>query len=383
MSLDLRQVLPQVEQLGQEAARRSAEIAARLPHAEHMLAEAATLDPDELRRRIDGAPPAVQPARPTDEPVDGTFPLPAHPPRLRVLAADGSQVYPDRHGAAFFYVVNVGSIALAHGSGMAPQVYTHSRLHFTDDDLQDTRGQPVDTHLINARRDAAELEEVARLAGERGDAPTLALLDNGLLLWAASQEQKAARPDVQRVLAAYLRALDQLKASGAALAGYISRPRSAHVVGLAEAAAVDPGALHGVTDRLLFGRRLSPLARSARYRHPAKLNEVFAERGHEVHFFYLHTGAQDGIARVEVPAWVAEDRERMAAVHAGLIEQCRLTGIPYPLVRAHELALVGHDDRRALENLVQAALVRHGSSGLLSQKAQTKRWTGRRRRHRI
>src|SRR3972149_98865 len=196
----------------------------------------------------------MQPARPTGEPGDGSFPLPAPPPGLRVVAADGSQVYPDRHGAAFFYVVNVGSIALAHGSGMAPQVYTHSRLHFTDDDLQDTRGQPVDTHLINARRDAAELEEVARLAGAGGGA------------------------------------------AGA------------------------PGARQGVTDPLLFGRRLSPLARSARYRHPAKLNEVFAERGHEVHFFYLHTGAQDGIARVEVPAWVAEDPQRMAAVHAGLFD---------------------------------------------------------------
>jgi hypothetical protein len=399
MSLDLRQVLPQVEQLGQEAARRSADTAARLPQAIQMLSEAAQLEPEELRRRIELAQPTTQPARPTDEPIDEVVPLPAHPPRLRVLAADGSQVYPDRHGAAFYYVVNVGSIALAHGSGLAPQVYTRSRLHFTDDDLEDTRGQPVDTHLINARRDAAELEELARLADEADDGPalsgarpegraqskgpTLALLDNGLLLWAASQEQKAARPDVQRVLQAYLHALDQLQAAGAALAGYISRPRSAHVVALADAASAHPGALHGLTDRLLFGRRLSPLQRSARFRHPAKINEVFAERGHEVHFFYLHTGAQDGIARVEVPAWVAEDPDRMAAVHAGLIEQCRLTGIPYPLVRAHELALVGQDDRRALENLVQAALIRQGIPGLLSQKAQTKRWTGRRRRHRI
>jgi hypothetical protein len=89
------------------------------------------------------------------------------------------------------------------------------------------------------------------------------------------------------------------------------------------------------------------------------------------------------VARVEIPRWVADDAARMAVVHAGIVEQCRLTGIPYPLVRAHELALVGQDDRRALDNLVQAALIRHGISGLASQKAQTKRWTGRRRRHRL
>jgi hypothetical protein len=383
MSLDLRQVVPQVELLGQEAARRSAETAARLPQAEQLLAEAAQLDPDELRRRIEKALPPAQPARPTDEPIDGFFEAPPHPARLRILAADGSQVYPDRHGPAFFYLINVGSLDLVHGSGTAPQVHSQSRLHFSDDDLQDSRGQPVDTHLINARRDAAELEELARLADEPAEPATLALLDNGLLLWAASQEQKATRPDVQRVLQAYLQALDHLKDLGVAVAGYISRPRSAHVVALAGAAGAGGTSLHGLTDRMLFGRRLSPLQRSARFCHPARLNEDFAERGHEVQFFYLHTGAQDGIARVEVPAWVAEDPRRMAAVHAGLVEQCRLTGIPYPLVRAHELAVVGPDDRRTLENLVQASLVRHGIPGLLSQKAQTKRWTGRRRRHRI
>ena len=384
MSLDLRQVLFQVENLGQEAAQHAAQVAARLPRLQQSLEEAGRLDRDELRRRIASAPPTLHPARPTDEPIDASFPIPPHPPRLRVMAADGSQVYPDRHGAAFFYMLNVGSIGLIHGSGQPPQVATRSNLHYTDDELHDTRGLPVDTHLINARRDAAELEELARLAEAPSHEPTLALLDNGLLLWAASQEQKAARPDVQRVLDDYLRSLDRLKASGAALAGYISRPRGANVVALAEAAAgAPPGVLHGLTDRLLYGRRLEAHYRSARFLHPAKINDEFAGRGHAIHFFYLHTGAQDGIARVEVPAWVAEDPERMAAVHAGIVEQCRLTGIPYPLVRAHELALVGQDDRRTLDNLVQAALVRHGLSGLASQKAQTKRWTSRRRRHRL
>jgi len=384
MSLDLQQVLPQVEHLGQEAARRAAEASARLPRLAQSLLDAARLEPSELERRLAAAPSTAHPAGPTDESIDARFPLPPHPPRLRLLAADGSQVYPDRHAAAFFYMVNIGSIDLLQGSGRPPQIATRSNLHFHEDDLHDTRGLPVDTHLINARRDAAELKELARLAAEPNQGPTLALLDNGLLLWAASQEQKAARPDVQRVLDEYLAALDLLRDSGAALAGYISRPRGANVVDLVEAAAGDPGGPRpGLTDRLLYGRHLVAHTRSARFRHPAKINDEFAARGHEIQFFYLHTGAQDGVARVEVPLWVADDAARMTMVHAGIVEQCRLTGVPYPLVRAHELALVGQDDRRALDRLVQAALIRHGISGLASQKAQTKRWTGRRRRHRL
>lgn len=384
MSLDLQQVLPQVDHLGRETARRADEIMARLPAAIQLLDQAAELDPDELRRRLAAAPATLSPARPSEESLVLTVDVPDHPSRLRLVAADGSQIYPDRHGAAFFYVINVGSLTLVHGSGQPPQAQTQTRLYFGDTEVNDSRGFPVDTHLINARRDAAEMTRLAELAEIDNDIPTVAILDNGLLLWAASQEQKATRPDVERVLREYLDALDRLKASGAAVAGYISRPRGAHVVALAEATADrPPTAPSGLSDRVLFGRRLLASQRSARFVHPVKLNDAFTDRGHQVQFFYLHTGAQDGIARVEVPSWVGEDPRRLAMVHAGLVEQCRVTGIPYPLVRAHELALVGQDDRRALEELVAAALARHGISTLASQKAQTKRWTSRRRRHRL
>jgi hypothetical protein len=383
MSLDLQQVLQQVDRLGQEAARRAGEVAERLPLADRLLDQAAALDPAELRRRIASAPDGLRPARPTDEPVGARHACPSHPPRLRLLAADGSQVYPDRHAAAMFFLINVGSIALDHGSGEPPTVEVRSRLHSGEEELHDSRGHPVDTHLVNARRDACELEALAASAERPTPGPTVALLDNGLLLWAASQEQNASRPDVQRLLEDYLGSLDRLRDAGVALAGYISRPRNTHVVDLAEAVAGTPRALHGLTDRLVFGRRLSAGERSARFIHPAKINDVFTGRGHQVQFFYLHTGAQDGIARIEIPAWVGEEAKRLEALQAAVVEQCRPTGVPYLLVRAHELALVGQDDRRTLDGLIQSTLARHGIAGLTSQKAQTKRWTARRRRHRV
>jgi hypothetical protein len=384
MSLDLQQVLPQIENLGEETVRRSEGIAARLPEVRRMLAEASALDPAELRRRIAASPEPFRAARPTSEAVDLVVALPPHPDRMRIGAADGSQIYPDRHGSAFFYLVNLGCFSLTHGSGEAPRADTRSRLYYAEAETHDSRGQPIDTHLVNARRDAEEMVRLAEWAEEGRDLPALAILDNGLLLWAASQEQNATRSDVRQILEAYLAALDRLRESGAALAGYISRPGGAHVVGLALAAAgAEPSSSAGVLDRTLFGRRLQPGERSARFRHPVRLNDTFAARGHEVQFFYLHTGAQDGIARVEIPSWVGDDPDRLAAVHTGIFEQCRVTGIPYPLVRAHELALVRTEDRRSLEDLVRASLIRHGAAALPSQKAATKRWTQRRRRHQL
>jgi hypothetical protein len=114
------------------------------------------------------------------------------------------------------------------------------------------------------------------------------------------------------------------------------------------------------------------------------VNRDFKTAGHQVQFFYLNTGAPEAIARVEVPEWVAQDQAKMDWVHAGIIEQSKTTGgFPYPLVRAHELAVVTGADRQVFESMVEGALLRRGLRPRRSQKSQTKRWTGPRRRHRV
>ena len=52
-----------------------------------------------------------------------------------------------------------------------------------------------------------------------------------------------------------------------------------------------------------------------------------------LHFFYLNVGAEndDYLARVEIPAWVAENPAQLDTLHAVLISQCRMLGPrPYP-----------------------------------------------------
>jgi hypothetical protein len=70
-----------------------------LPDARARL-QAIGLADDELREKIKRAGVEWPGAIPTDEPVDAAFPLPPHPPRANILGADGSQIYPDRHGSA-------------------------------------------------------------------------------------------------------------------------------------------------------------------------------------------------------------------------------------------------------------------------------------------
>jgi len=50
-------------------------------------------------------------------------------------------VYPDRHGAAQFCLVNVGSLCLTHGSGEAPVASSRPRLLFRQDELTTSQGR--------------------------------------------------------------------------------------------------------------------------------------------------------------------------------------------------------------------------------------------------
>jgi hypothetical protein len=393
MSLDLPKVLPQVAELSRHTQARLAHKAELLPSAIGEFRRWSERDPHELAERLKRLGAAWHGPLLTDEPPGETYPAAPHPPRLHVLGADGSQIYPDRHAYAFFYLLNIGSLHLTHGSGEPPQAASFPVLAYRDEDLRDENDRDVDTSIIHARRDVAEIQQLARLAEASSGDPSVALVDNSLFLWLALQERDRSRREGVRLLAEYLRALDQVRQTGAALAGYIDQPRSPDVLSLLHLASLPPEAVseetirsspfRGLSDADLFGRCLPPGHRSARFIASPALNRDYAQRGHPIQFFYLHTGYGDRIARVEIPAWVGDLPQALAWVHAGLLEECRVTGFPYVLVRAHELAVVGQADRKALDDLLAASLARHGMLPRISQKAETKKWTAQRRRHRL
>jgi len=120
------------------------------------------------------------------------------------------------------------------------------------------------------------------------------------------------------------------------------------------------------------------------FRHPSPLNNDFRTAGHEVFFFYLQTGSDEQIVRVEVPIWVGEDEVLLDLVHAGILQQCRTSeGFPYALIRAHEIAVVTHRERDALCDMIQQEIRGQGVEAMISVKSQTKRWTSSNRRHRL
>jgi hypothetical protein len=392
MSLDLPELLPQLTAAGEAAAAEARRLAELLPQARAGLVSASEAEPDELQAKVARAGERWAQAIPTDEDLAGSFGPLASPASLHLIAADGSQVYPNRHEGPLYYLINIGSIHFKIGTGEAPSIQSQPSLHYESDDLYDDSGGLVAPELINGQRDAAELAELARLA-ENTAPPTLALLDNGLLLWLALQVKDHPSRVTDAILKGYLADLDRLSAYGTAVAGVIDRPRHANVLGLIHLAGMALEAIseetvranrfRGLTDRLLFSKLLPPGHRSALFRYGSPLNRDFKRAGHEVVFFYLHS-ATGNILRVEIPAWVADDQDRLNVVHAGILADSQSTGgFPYSLARAHEIAVIGQPERAELERMMNGAMLRSGLSVGRSSKSQAKRWINRRRRHKI
>ncbi len=303
--------------------------------------------------------------------LDTTIPLPELKGPATILAADGSQIAPDRHAAVEYCLVNVGAIRmqmLSAGQPLPPLVRVESQLYY-DEALYMGTGTITEARLA-LMRDLRERSMLALLAKEI-PAPTITITDGPMELWGSSEAEN--RGEFKESLKDYLGALSVLYELGAITAGYVDKPSANLVVRLLEVAMLPEDhlgqikswyPLRGVTDIDLYKNLLEPGQRSA----------VFALQSHTsqeyagvlaLHFFYLNVGlpGHPWLARVEVPAWVVQGAGLMDMLQAALIAQCRSMGrrpYPYILHRAHEAALVTLEEKEQVTNMIALELRRRG-----------------------
>jgi hypothetical protein len=389
MTLELNRVAAQIDDMGRELAGRARRERRVLPAARALLAHFAT-ERDLLCQVAESqAGQRLRCALPGDENLDSTLTSQALPAHVTLAACDGSQIYPDRHGLAFYYAINIGSIVYCHGSGQAPRVATEPRLGYTEEQIY-PGGEPITGDTVGIERNLAEMEVLTRLLlteAAQGP-PCVGLGDGPLLIWLRPGELPEGRRS--RILADYLGCLDRLGAAGLPVAGFVSRPHSAEVIALLYLAHLEPEArevvrsladtdYRGLTDRALFGF-LETGQRSALFVRGTPTNHDFRARGHAIFFFYLNTGSD--LARVEIPEWVARQPAQLDLVHAAVYDQCCFNnGYPYVLTRADEQAVILGEERRVLEEMLMQAMIKHGLPlPELSRKAQQKK-VARWRRH--
>ena len=159
MAINFQQVREQVKTLGENAAGRASQLqelrqraldllnnhAGNLEGLRERVRQVAQKHDPNLRCAI---PCAAELCRP--EPLDGHYPLPDLPEEATVVAADGSQIFPDRQAQVNYCLINVGAIRVRLGSPSPPQITVSSKLIY-DEQLYTLSGTLSETLVMDGR----------------------------------------------------------------------------------------------------------------------------------------------------------------------------------------------------------------------------------------
>ena len=400
MTLRLDQVYGQVAAMSAALVNSRDELAARLERAVSEWGSAWD-DRDRVRGKVETSKTSWMLARPLEPP--GLYPVPdLSPDRWRILATDGSQIEVSRHEIASCFLVNVGEVVLDYGAEPGARLASTPSLYFEPEHLYPIYGdeeRAADGAIVGAVRDTQEFHRLAEMAAE-ADRPAVALVDGTLILWRDETNPrglaKLSPDDIKRRrLDAMLELFEAGERAGIPVVGYVSSTGGSDVVNSLKVLICpeDPvdcdrcpftppdtrpsaittkpcDAVLRVTDATLFRRLLKDSERSPLFWSAAPVLEAYGR--HRIAFCYLDAG--DEIARLEVPAYVAESPDLMKLAHWASIDQVRRgRGYPVALAEAHEQAIVRWADREAFFRLVAGRFVREGHRVVLSAKQLRKR----------
>lgn len=298
----------------------------------------------------------------------------------RVIALDGSQVYPDKHQGFICYLINIGTVELSYGlaNTSKPVVINTTPYLFSGHNEEEN----LSADLVDSKRTELELAHAVTLAKTyQNSNSTLLLFDGSLVFWhleAKTQELK------ERFLERYLELFEQLYKLRMPYVGYISLPKSKELINIVRNAQQNPvirkqlliqeKTIEHLVDTDLAGFFLSPGARSGLYTATASIIEQYPQYLKPC-FVYLDTGYE--IARIEIPAWIAKNREQVDGLCAIIIDQAaKGQGYPIALAEAHEAAVIRGADRDFFYQLLYRVAQSNKQQILTSRKSLKKRSVG-------
>ena len=394
MSLEFNKIVVQVQTMGRYLGHRSVGLASKLEIALEMFYAATDLDAVHERIKlvrelsVSGYRGAAPVPRPDDEIICGVGGLPDAPPSATLIAVDGSQIYPDAHAAAQYYLINMGTFVYYQGeTPRLPEQSTEPELVYSEALLTDKDGRLITNQTVNARRSVMEMQWLAKAAWEHQPEPRplIGVHDGGLLKFFGGNEVAGG----QEIEKNYLEALQKLHDSGAILSGYLDVPRSTYLISLLHLLSLAPGQVNdatlrsngeieGLTDAMLFAEVLEPGERSAIMVQNSPQNRDYSQKmgaQFEIGFFYVNVslGKKPTIARIDIPLWVARDKAAVAALHALIVAQCAIQGrrhYPYALTRADELAYISSVEKSQLDEMIRVEMFKNAlGAGSLEQAA--------------
>ena len=399
MALDIGQIAQQVDTLAQRLDDARDDRARRLDSALRAMTES---DASEMRQKAESSQGRPFLCAGVVEGLDGRRPPPEVPGDFCVASVDGSHMDVDRHVPVRCYLINVGGILLTYGSHPDARLFSQPTLYAKDVELYLTSSSPgsmevvpVQGPLLGLKRAVKEVEELASaLELAPREMPVLGLIDGSLVLWGLAGHGYPPFVREEIINGGFLPALDRLRdlarSRTLAVAAYISLPQSTEVVNTLRlylclydvvecrqhcsshrAGRTPCDTVTGFLDRHLFQELLGPGERSNLYYTNSSISREYYGP-HQVYFYYINTGEE--IARIEVPQWVAEDRDLLSLSHGLIVDQCRRgKGYPAAIAEAHEQAVVTGPERETFKQLLENALERRRLPVYTSEKARSKR----------
>ncbi|MEA3312874.1 MAG: DNA double-strand break repair nuclease NurA [Caldisericota bacterium] len=300
-----------------------------------------------------------------------------------VVATDGSEIPIDFDFPLYYYVVNIGEISIKYGD--TPYFFANSvpKMFYTEKDLfvdmggqkMMIKGEVLDSKML--------LEESISLSSllektKNENIPVISLLDGTLIQWEVKDRNEQFK---QEFINRFQLLFQKSQELNIPTAGYISGSRSKDVTGIVKLQITssekktsneDVKQFDILQDTDIFGRLLKSGERSALFRSNAPILRYYTA---PIFFFYFNVGSE--IARVEIPAFIAHDKQKIDLLHKLLLSQTEKgMGYPVALKEAHEQAVIHAYEKSALRQIFSELLQKDGISIQENNKSFFKKMRG-------
>jgi hypothetical protein len=310
------------------------------------------------------------------EPFDAMHSISTHAGAYTVIAVDGSQIYPDRHYGASYYLLNLGGAVLRYNTNSSAHFYSEP-LVCVPSETDDEDACSID--MINCRRHELELRRSYELAVEykqrcADNEQLVVLLDGSYIAWHLQAKDVQLQ---QKFLPYQLYVYELLYQERLPVAGYISMPRSKEIVNLMEwyhehyTEQTEPCDTTRLLDTTIASFFLDAYTRTAFFANTAPISLHYPQH---LRPWFCYLDVNDEIVRLEIPYWLAQDTVLLERTIACIRDQSdKGKGFPVCLAEAHEQAVVKGPDRDFFYQSVEQNARMHGRVVTHSQKSMKKR----------
>ena len=352
----------------------------RLKKAQVLLEEAKTKQ-DTLREQVHNYRDRLMfsPGVPI-EPLDTRVTIASPPACHSVFATDGSQISPSQHETLYCYLINIGQVMLHYGQNLHPLLDSLPEIYYKTEDLYAPQQWGIRLEdWMSYKRTVAEAQILSEMACAwvrppgAHYLPNLAMVDGPLIYRFLDDLPNEARLEILGPITA---SWEELRVNKIPFMGYISASRSAETVNFLRLSACTydtPNCLSSCSnlnhpapcqvidplrDATVWANFLQPGQRGALWQSCYRLLDNY-EEPFRVYFCYVNVGTE--IARVELPAWVAQDSELLEqSLGIMLAQVAKGYGYPVALTESHHQAVVKSGDRALFFAMIEREMKNKG-----------------------